>query len=90
MEISPFRQFWLTMLVLVVGGLLIMFMLVSFQTDSIEWLLYAWVFGLSWLLFRIKCPNCGVFVGYQGKIGGAPIYAGFAHKKCRNCDFDLQ
>lgn len=90
MKISPRRQFWLLMLLFVIGGLVIGALLVALQMPVLEWSLYAWLFGCSWLLFRIKCPNCGVTIAYQGELGGIPIYAGYAHKKCRNCDFDLE
>ncbi len=62
-----------------------------FVTDHMVFLmlLFGWVFFGSWFIKSVKCPSCGVSIGYQGKMGIIPMHGAIAHSKCKNCGHDL-
>lgn len=87
--ISPRMTFVLGVGMFVVVGIGIAFALIETQETALEVAFFGWIIGGSYLLSRIRCPNCGISVAYQGKLGGISIYAGFVRTRCQNCGEDL-
>lgn len=92
MNISPRAKFVYGTIVYVLVGLLTG--VVAAETDSrvmspLFICFFAWIIFGSWVLSKIRCPNCDTSVAYQGKLGGLSIYAGFVRSKCQNCGHDL-
>lgn len=51
---------------------------------------FAVVGGAPFFLNKIRCPNCGTPVTYQGTIAGLRIRGGFIRRKCQQCGWDLR
>jgi hypothetical protein len=89
MGLSPRKKFyWMLFILLMVGCFFIVLWALTNKLIFLV-LLMVWVFVGSWLVKSVKCPNCGVSVSYQGKIGAFPINAALARGTCRNCGYDL-
>lgn len=86
---SPRKKFVYAACAFILVGLAIIIALVETQQTALIVAFFVWIMGGSFLLMRIRCPNCGVPVAYQGKLGSISIYAGFVRSKCQNCDADL-
>lgn len=89
MNLTPKRKFvWLCFVVVLIG-LAIGCSAVIIDAEEIKWMFFLWVAVGSFILMRIRCPQCGVPVAYQGRLGGMPLYAVFFRKNCQNCGNDL-
>lgn len=89
MKISTRARFYLiTILVIVIGIAAIPFF---FDPDGtyFSFVFFGWICIGSFLVFQVKCPNCGTPVVYQGKVAGVRMYAGFVRKQCQCCRYDL-
>lgn len=89
MKISPRQLFIYAAMIFVVVGLAIVVVLVETQAKTLIIGFFAWIAIGSFLLTRIRCPNCGTSVAYQGKVGKFSIYAGFVRHYCQSCGHDL-
>jgi hypothetical protein len=87
--ISSKQKFLLTTLLLVVVGLALGLLMLSLQSLWFAFALIVWTFASSYLLYQVRCPNCGTSLSYKGKVGGMSLYAGFANRRCQNCGHDL-
>jgi uncharacterized membrane protein len=77
------------MAAVVLSAFLLVIVVVKTQSTLLLGILIAWVLFGAYLLFRVRCPQCGVTVAYQGKIWRIPIYGGYANRNCKGCGFDL-
>lgn len=89
MSLSPRQKFALATGTLVVVGLAIGIVLIKTQWLFLIGVFFAWIVIGSFLMVRVKCPQCGTSLTYQGKVLILPIYAGYANKRCRSCGYDL-
>ncbi len=89
MKLSPREKFIFAAMAFVLIGIAIVVILVETQSKALIVGFFAWIGIGSLLLTRIRCPNCGTSVAYQGKVGGLSIYAGFVRHSCQNCGHDL-
>jgi ribosomal protein S27E len=67
--------------------------MVSGAMNISKWFLlpfFVIIFTAQFFLERIKCPNCGTPVTYQGTFAGIRIRGGFIRKKCQKCGWDLR
>ena len=86
---APRTRFANAVAMFVLVGLGIGGVLVKTQWHVLVYIFFAWGFVSCYFLMRVKCPQCGVSVTYQGRFGGFPLFAGFANKRCRSCGRDL-
>lgn len=82
-------KFWLVTAFVMAVGFGIGVLMVQLQSQILMYAFFGWAFVASYLMFRVKCPNCGTSVTYQGKIVGLPILGGYAHSKCKVCAYDF-
>ena len=73
----------------VAGGLFLVGILNELHVKNLEVISIAWLLIWTFIMFQVKCPNCGKSVVYKGEFGGISIYAGFSNKSCQNCGYDL-
>jgi hypothetical protein len=86
---STLIRYYLMMLLVIVGGLLIGYALVLTQSDALLIVLVLWVLAGSITLTRIKCTECGASIVRTGKLAGLPYASAFTRGHCRNCGADL-
>lgn len=85
MKSSVYQKFWLRMIVLILIGLIIGIVAVETSSKIALYCFFAWTFIASYLLYKVKCPNCGTSLTYGGTKAGIPIHSGFASRNCKNC-----
>lgn len=86
---SPKSKFyWILITTLVVGWSLIALWAIT-DRDIFVGLLLGWVFIGSALVRSVKCPDCGVPVSFQGKVGTFSVHGPLARGGCRNCGYCL-
>jgi hypothetical protein len=89
MKTSPKRKFDAAMVLVLLVGFILGMILVASHRNFVIFIFFGWALFGVWLLFSIKCPNCGKPVAYKGRIKSIPIFAGYSNSRCQNCDFDL-
>ena len=89
MKISPREKFSSIMLMVLAVALMLGVSAINTQNSIYEWFFYGWLFIGTFLMLSVKCPNCGTSVAYKGRIFGFPLFASFASKRCKSCDYDL-
>jgi hypothetical protein len=89
-NLSVRTKFWLVTAFVSAVGFAIGVSMVEFQSQELMPVFIAWIFVATFLMFRVKCPNCGTSVVYQGKFLGLPIFAGFVNQKCKVCGYDFK
>lgn len=90
MKISPKSTFIYATLIITLVGLMIGIILVETQEKAWAIAFFVWLMIGSVALYKVRCPNCGTSLAFQGKIGGLSLYAGFARSKCQDCGYDLR
>lgn len=89
MKISVQLKFLYTFLICIIIELVI----VAFALDSTQSFIqiapFIWFLITTYIIYNIKCPNCGAPVVYQGKLFGVSFFAGICRNKCASCDYDL-
>ena len=85
MKISIYEKFWRTLGLLVLVGFILGVVAVETNLKAVLFCFFGWAFIASYILFKIKCPNCGSSLTYKGTVAGLPIYSGFASRNCKNC-----
>jgi endogenous inhibitor of DNA gyrase (YacG/DUF329 family) len=88
-RLSTQSRFVLTVIFCIVVGLFIGVLLMATQLNFLAFVFFGWVIVMSFLMYRVKCPNCDMPVVYQGKVMGISFYAGICKSKCANCGHDL-
>jgi ribosomal protein S27AE len=89
MKMSPRRKFGLVVLAIVIVGLILGVLAIRTQSQLYEITFLVWIALGAILLYQVRCPKCGASLALQGKVGGLPVFAGYANRKCQNCGADL-
>ena len=50
---------------------------------------FVWLFIGTFLMLRVRCPNCGTPLVVRGKLVGVPILSAFVNRYCQSCGYDL-
>lgn len=87
--ISTRNRFRVAMLIFVFGGLFFVGILNEFHIGNLKLISLGWLLIWTFLLFQIRCPNCGKPVVYQGTLSKISVFAGFSNHSCKSCGYDL-
>lgn len=88
MKMSVRLKFWSVILFVIVVGLLIGSLFAA--SDHMPYVFFGWILIGNVLAFRVRCPNCGTSVSYQGKrTANGTYYAGSVNRQCMRCGCDF-
>ena len=86
---SPRQKFYLVAAFSTAFGFVVGCLMIYLQSKVMAGVFIGWIFVSSYLMYRVRCPDCGASVAYKGEIVGISICAGFANRRCQMCGHDL-
>ena len=87
----PLRtQFRLVVFAVMLVGFGIGVLAVQLQSLALSLVFLGWVPIASFLIYQVKCPNCGTSATYMGKFLGMRMWGAIvAQTKCSACGYDF-
>lgn len=89
MKTSPRMRFWLVTIIFIVCAFVVSAKMLGLDEKYEEYVFFGWLVFGSIAMSLVRCPSCGTPLVFQGSVGGIPLVAGFANKRCKKCDCDL-
>jgi len=86
---APKSKFLLTLLCAIAIGFGIIIAWMFTGRDWVGYMIFVWVLIATWVMYQIKCPNCGAPVAYSARLGKVQILSAIPRRTCEECGYDL-